>query len=524
MTKITIFAVLFSGFAFGSANAQARIKGEFTLPKLIAKAIAYHPSVKSNLLLEDSAKEDVTTAKWQYFPTPQFSVSQVDSSSTDRNYNGDKRVSILSLIQPIWAGGAIDAGLERSRAQLLVARATTKVSQQELALRVITSYSSWYGSYLTKEVYKKSQKEHEALRIRLQRRVKQGLSSSSDLNLADSHLNQANASFNSSVIQHENSLLRLEELLGFSVNSQDLLEDFEVIEFKDAQQKLIRKALLNNAKIKQIKAESLVVESEIKQSKASLYPRINLKVEKQWGNAAIKDADSENRIFLEFNSSFGAGLSNFSNTRKIENRHRSLQARIENENKQTEQQIKLDWMSSTSLKKQEAFLKSSLLSTEKVQKSYYRQFLAGKKTWREVMSSIRDVSQLESRLADVYKEVIQSNWRIFVYVEDISKIVTASTDKGQTFSRTDKVLWYPGVEPRKAENVFDRLLNKVIPDEQPADKVIWYVDIDRTKNFTIPAVKESFIDFIKLFDNMLPTDEVPTTIKPNSNKPSLNKP
>jgi len=519
MTKITVFAVLFSGFAFGNANAQVHMKGEFTLPKLIAKAIDYHPSIKSNLLLEDSAKEDVTTAKWQYFPTPQFSVSQVDSSSTDRNYNGDERVSVLSLIQPLWSGGAIDANLAKSRAQLLVARATTKVSQQELALRVITSYSNWYGSYLTKKVYKKSQKEHEALRIRLQRRVKQGLSSSSDLHLADSHLNQANASFNSSVIQYENSLLRLEELLGFPLNSKDLLEGFGVIEFKDTQQRLIRRALVNNAKIKQIKAESLVVKAEIKASKASLYPRISLKVEKQWGNAAIKDADSENRVFLEFNSSFGAGLSNFSNTRQIENRHRSLQARIKNEKKQTEQQIKLDWMSSTSLKKQEAFLKSSLASTEKVQKSYYRQFLAGKKTWREVMSSIRDVSQLESRLADVYKEIIQSNWRIFVYIEDINAIMIASADKGQPLSRTDKVLWYPGVEPRKAESVFDRMLNKVLPDEQPAEKIIWYFDIDRTKNFKIPAVKESFIDFIKLFDDMLFTDEVPTTLKPNSNKP-----
>jgi len=513
MTKITVFTLLFSGFAFGNANAQAHIKGEFTLPSLIIKAIDYHPSIKSNLFLEDSAKEDITTAKWQYFPTPSFSVSQVSASSADVNYSGDKRVATLGLTQPLWSGGAIDAGLAKSRAQFALARATTRVSQQQLATRVINSYSQWYGSYLTKESYKKSQKEHEALRIRLQRRVKQGLSSSSDLNLANSRLQQASANFNSSVIQHENSLLRLEELLGFPLNVQDLVSDFSIIKFQDNQSNLRRRALLNSPLIKQVKAESLVTEAEIKQSKANLYPTVNLKVEKQWGNFTTKDSENESRIFLEFNSSFGAGLSNLSKTRKIENRHQSLKARIEDEEKQAIQQVKLDWMNSISLEKQKSLFESSIANTEQVRKSYYRQFLAGRKTWREVMSSIREVSELESKLAGVYKEMIATNWRIFVYVEGIDTIVASSSNKGLTLSRTDKVLWYPGIKPKKEENIFDKVLNTIIPNEQPVEKIIWY--FDNAKNFKLPSKKkESFLDFISLFDDVPVTDAAPIMTTP----------
>ena len=230
MIKRTM-VLLFFGFLLGGVSVQEQSKGEFNLSNLISKAIAYHPSIKSNIFLEDSAKNEITSAKWQYFPIPKFSVSQVDSSNTDRNYNGDSRVSTISLTQPLWAGGSIDAGLAKSRAKLLLAQASTKVVQQDLALRVINAYSKWYDSYLKKKSYSKSQKEYSMLRTRLRRRIKQGLSSSSDLNLVNSRSTQAEASFNSAIIQHKNSLLNLEGLLGTSIDSKDLIRDFSIVKF-----------------------------------------------------------------------------------------------------------------------------------------------------------------------------------------------------------------------------------------------------------------------------------------------------
>lgn len=418
MIKRTIVVLLVSNLFLGGISVQASSEVGFALPNLISKAIAYHPSIKSNIFLEDSAKNEIISAKWQYFPTPKFSVSRVDSSDPSYKY-GDSRVSVISLTQPLWAGGYIDAGLEKSRARLSLARAVTKVAQQDLALKVIGAYSQWYSSYLKKEIYKKSKKEHDVLRARLKRRIKQGLSSSSDLNLADARLTQADAGLNSAIIQYENSLLYLEELLGIPIDSEDLIGDFSIVEFENNQLKLSKKALLINPRIKQIKAEHLILKAELKQSHAKFYPGINLKLERQWGSFTKADAETENRIFIEFNSSFGAGLSNFSQIEEIKSRYQSLQARITDEKNKVAQQIELNWTSYISLKKQKALLESSLANTEKVRKSYYRQFLAGKKTWQEVMNSIREVSQLESQLADVHREMIIANWRIFVLINDV---------------------------------------------------------------------------------------------------------
>lgn len=464
--------VLFFGFFLGSISVQADSGVEFDLPSLLSKATAYHPSVKSNIFLEDSAKNEITTAKWQYFPTPDFSVSQIDRSNMDTNHtykDGDNRVSTARLTQPLWAAGYIDAGLEKSRAKLLSARATTKVAQQDLALRVIGAYSKWYDSYLKKELYKNSKKKYEALRARLRVRIKQGLSSKVDLNLVDSRLTQANAGLNSAVIQYENSLINLEELLGISLDSKDLIRDFSIVKFESNQLKLSKRALLINPRIKQIKAEGSVIEAELKQSRAKLYPAINLKLERHWGSFTKKDAEPENRIFIELNTSFGAGLSNFSQTKQIKNRYRSLQTRMTDEENKLAQQIELDWMSSISLKKQKALLESALTDTKKVQKSYYRQFLVGRKTWQEVMNSIREVSLLESQLAGVYGEMLVVNWRIFVLIEGVGAVVTPS-DQSLAF-KADKIWWHSITNPKQRQSDIDKVLDFFIPDEKPVEEI-----------------------------------------------------
>jgi adhesin transport system outer membrane protein len=463
MIKRTITVLLFSGLFLGSISAQAGSEVEFDLPNLINKAIAYHPSVKNNIFLEDSAKNDITSAKWQYFPTPKFSVSQ----QVDGSNKGDNRTSVISLTQPLWAGGYIDAGLEKSRARLLLARATTKVTQQNLALRVIGTYSKWYSSDLRKKSYKKSKKKYDALGARLKRRIKHGLSSSGDLNLVDARSTQAAASLNSAIIQHKSSLLNLEELLGTPLDSKDLIRDFSIVKFENNQLKLSKRALQINPRIKQIKAEGLVIKAELNQSYSKLHPSVNLKLERQWGSTTEKDAKIDNRIFIELNSEFGAGLSNYSQIKQIKNRYQSLQERMTDETNKVAQQIELDWMSSISLKKQKALLESSLASAKEVQKSYYRQFLAaGKKTWQEVMNSIREVSQLESQLAGVYGEMIVTNWRIFVLIEGVGAVVTP-LNQSLTFNQADKILRHSTINPKKQQSAIDKILSFVIPDEKP---------------------------------------------------------
>lgn len=520
MIKRILIALLFSILAV-NVNAQIRTYGMFSLPNLINKAIAYHPSIKSSIFLENSAKDEITSAKWRYFPTPGFSIKQVQASSSDINYGGDKRIALLSLSQPLWAGGAIDAELENSREKFAVAHEATRVAERELALKVIGAYSRWYGSFLKKEAFSKSKKEHDMLNVRLKRRIEEGLSSTSDLKLATSRATQSGTSLNSAIIQHENALRSLEELLGLKLDPEMLIRDFYIIEFDNNVARLKSKALSLSPQIKKNQAESRALKAKLKQAKASIYPVLNLRAERQWGDFTRTKSSPEDRIFLELNSSFGAGLSSLSEVKQIKHRYKSSQSKIQDAKNKIAQQIELDWASSRSYKQQQALLLISLKNIKEVQKSWYRQFLAGRKQWNDVMNSIREVSQLEAQLANVYAETATVNWRIFVYVKRMNSILKPFSNAKPKMSRLGKTLWRPGMEGMPKTGIADKVLDFVFAkDDHKTDKIVWFANVDTHQKIMNTVKDTGFSSFIKKMDNWLPnkiTSEKPIQLPEKGN-------
>jgi len=100
-----------------SASAQK-------LENLIALALSSNPLTKSQQTLVESAKVGVDSAKWQFYPTPSVSVEMANTSSSDLLYQGDKRVSIGRIQQPLWTGGRLSAGVNKAEAGLAVSQAS----------------------------------------------------------------------------------------------------------------------------------------------------------------------------------------------------------------------------------------------------------------------------------------------------------------------------------------------------------------------------------------------------------------
>ncbi len=493
MSRLIFFILLLYSYSVGANYNKLNLYG------LIMQAISYHPSIKSNIFLETSAKNDITSAKWQYFPIPKLSFNNAITSSSDSSYTGSSNVLIASLSQPLWAGGALDAGLDRARARLIMAKTATKVAKKELALKVINAYSRWYANYLKKEGYVKSSNEHKALLDRIKRRIKQGLSSSSDLELVSSRLTQVDAKLNSVIVKHTDSLLNLAELIGTPIKADDLVKDFIIIKFNDSDKKLLsRMALVIDPKIKKSQAESSSVKAELAQSRANLYPRLNLRLEHQQGNFFVKDTNSDTRAFIEVSTNFGSGLSGFSRVSQVKNRYRSILTRIKSEKSQIKKQITLEWLSYASLKKQKKLLESSLQNIRKIRNSWYRQFLSGRKTWQDVMNSVREVSQLEAQLADVEAERILISWRIFLRLQEKLSPVNFN-NQSLIANYNKKMLWYPDiVKDKNQQSIANKVLNFVIPDNKQKTKTMWYFKVDNNK---ISNVVSSDNDFAGLVNN-----------------------
>jgi len=62
-----------------------------------------------------------------------------------------------------------------------------------------------------------------------------------------------------------------------------------------------------------------------------------------------------------------------------------------------------------------AAVQASLSSAQEVADSYDRQFLAGRKSWLDVMNAARELAQTETLIADLLSTQVVVSWRLHFY-------------------------------------------------------------------------------------------------------------
>ena len=122
---------------YGLALAQPAglvASGPYRLDQLINLAVRAHPSVSSKRAGLNAAQADIEAARYQYYPTPSMQLRQ----------NRGDVTRVLTLQQPLWAGGRLDAGLNVASARSVAAAASIEEAQILLALRVSSAWQAWH--------------------------------------------------------------------------------------------------------------------------------------------------------------------------------------------------------------------------------------------------------------------------------------------------------------------------------------------------------------------------------------------
>ena len=121
-------------------------------------------------------------------------------------------------------------------------------------------------------------------------------------------------------------------------------------------------------------------------------------------------------------SNFSAGLSSINQAKQAKLRQQASSFELESEKNMLKQQFTTDWLYYQSLIKQRQLLNDSLSTSQKIQQSLSRQFIAASKQWQYVMSVISTISQLESQLSDIIAESMLASWRLAIRTKGINKI------------------------------------------------------------------------------------------------------
>ena len=406
---------LFSGAAQASS-----------LPGLITTVLAVHPSLRAQRALGSSSQEAVNAARWQFYPTLSVNMEQARTSEQDPSYRaGNNRVTTVRLQQPIWTGGRLTSSLNRAQASALAADAGLAVARQDLALRVVQAYADWYGGYIKTTAYEKSLQSHLRLRQQILQRIAHGVSAANDLTLVSGRIEQTQAELITSQAQQQAALSRLSQLSGIPIDGATLAGDLSrPLGLPEASQRLVEQAQSDNPNIARLIANVQIQEAEMASRKAALTPEVYVRAERQYGNVSLGNTPPQNRVFLGVSSNFGAGLSELSEVSGAQARLDAALADVESARVGLAEQIWGDAVLAKAGDERMVALAASLRSAQAISQGWGRQFLAGQKSWLDVMNAARELAQGEVQMADIKASQLLLTWRLALVVRGVD----AATD------------------------------------------------------------------------------------------------
>jgi adhesin transport system outer membrane protein len=386
-----------------------------TLESLIAATLQTHPAVQAQRAQQGVAQAEVDAARWQFFPTPSVSVEKANAGRTDLNYMGDSTVATVRLQQPLWTGGRLTAGKERAEAGVAVSQGALDETREQLALRVVQVYSEWLAANLKLRASETSLATHTRLRDQVTRRIESGVSSDADLVLAVSRRQAVVADMALARAQQDTALARLGQLTGYAVDAASLADAPAAPRpLAAALPALLERAQDQDPTTQRLKAQARRQETMIAERRAALSPEVYVRAERQYGNYTIRNAAPENRIFIGVSSQFGAGLSTLSNIRGARAQYDAALAEVDAQHRNVSEQVMADYALATESGARLEALEASLAAAGDVAKSYDRQFLAGRKSWLDVMNAARELAQTESQIADIRAAQVVATWRLAI--------------------------------------------------------------------------------------------------------------
>jgi adhesin transport system outer membrane protein len=359
----------------------------------------------------------VQGAQWQFYPTPSVGFEQVDANPGDPNYPsyGDKNVTTLRLQQPLWTGGRLSAGLDKAQSGVLASQASLEATRQDLGLRVVQIYADWYGALLKRQALDKSLQAHQTLRAQILRRIGNGVSPQSDLTLLVGRQQQTEADQSAARAQEQTALGRLSQMLGRALQPQALAQSVSAaLALEDDPQDLMDQAQTLSPSVLRLQAQARMADAEISERRADLSPEVYLRAERQYGNFAVPNSAPINRYFVGFSSRFGAGLSSLSQVGGAQARFDAALADIDSTRISLGEQIQADFAQAQAGQARLGALQASLASSDDIAKAWSRQFVAGRKTWLDVMNAVREQAQLETQIADARASQLLLSWRLAI--------------------------------------------------------------------------------------------------------------
>ncbi|WP_421246924.1 TolC family protein [Aeromonas sanarellii] len=407
LCALTLF-VVFSGGA-QSADEPALTKAPsisppYHLDDLLQAGVEGNVRIASGRSSVEAA-EQLRSAAWQnYLPTP--------SIQADSNQDGGSEV-ILSLQQPLWAGGRIDAGVDAASANAESAIAAVSEEQYNVALSIIDYFGRYVQSRARQEALERFNQRLGVYRTRMTNRVSSGASPENDMALLEARVATTAARLKSVRSDGEVALTQLSQLTNLPLDSRSIVFEFDHPPLL-AVDEVLSLARRYNPTLNRLTHDIASAEASVRAQRSVMMPNVSLVLSHNmyYGTSRLNDDTS---IGIQVQVQPGAGLSAYANTQAAVAQLQSLRFKRDATELELLANIRSAHESLLSAVSRQADTELNAQAAANVLSSYERLFIAGKRSWLDVMNAARDLSDADIAVADNEAERLGLRYRIDLY-------------------------------------------------------------------------------------------------------------
>ena len=374
-----------------------------TVPSKLADAVSLasqrNPSVAAAWFAVRASNADLRSAKWRRFPTLS---AQVNTWSRGTN----RALPSLQLGLPVYTFGRIGAGISKAEAEQALAVSAWRQRVLDTAAAVSQTYFQYLLSAERETILAEGVAEHERLVASMERRVQQEVSPLADLELARGRTAQIQQELNIAAAQRRTSLNILRELIQDPEFEPGAQPEFDRIAFAEGWEAAEQEALDYDPARERLRAQAQAASYEISAAKAAIFPQVD----------AVYSYDEVfgSRVGLALKLQSAPGLSQLAQVSSAQARYSQALSQIGDLERQLRQDIAAQVIQHRAALARGAISSQASFTAGRVSGSYVRQFIAGRRSWLDVMNAVRENISARLSETDAKFTVMSTNSQLYL--------------------------------------------------------------------------------------------------------------
>lgn len=375
-------------------------------PLDLAAAVAAdtHPLVEAAEAEYRALDSEYRGARWLRFPS--LTVEGLAATRGSNVADQDGIAANATLEQPVWAGGRISGEINRARANRSVGEDRTAEARRQIVLDVTSAYYDYVLAAERYAVLTDSLEQHQELLAAMGRRVEQEVSPRADLILGQSRTAQVELDLAGAEELRESARYRLMELTGgFDVDP--MLPPAGMSDMLPAEEVALGEALGCSPSLAALTNMIGVAEAQKDIARAQLFPQVLLQLS--------QNEITGTRAAVVLRAQTGNGLSQLSAIDSSDARIQRAMAEFGEAERRLRETLRRDYVVVRSSRQR---IETGVLAADaaaEIIESYQRQFIAGRRSWLDVMNAVREASTARLSEADARVAAAAGTARILAH-------------------------------------------------------------------------------------------------------------